>query len=45
MLCNISLKWKERGGTMKRKANKNDSLGVQHCLGAAGMLVTFPSNV
>jgi CRP/FNR family cyclic AMP-dependent transcriptional regulator len=27
---------------MKRKANKNDSLGVQHCLGAAGMLVTFP---
>jgi CRP-like cAMP-binding protein len=27
---------------MKRKANKNDSLAVQHCLSAAEKLVTFP---
>jgi CRP/FNR family cyclic AMP-dependent transcriptional regulator len=27
---------------MKRKANKKDSLGIQHYLGAAGKLVTFP---
>jgi len=27
---------------MKRKANKKDSLGVEHYLGAAGKLVTFP---
>ena len=27
---------------MKRKANKKDSFGVQHYLGAAGKLVTFP---
>jgi len=27
---------------MKRKANKNDSLGVQDYLGTAGKVVTFP---
>jgi CRP/FNR family transcriptional regulator, cyclic AMP receptor protein len=41
-LCNFSLKWNERGGNMKRKANKNDSLGVQHYLGAVGKLGKFP---
>jgi hypothetical protein len=34
MLCSTSLKSKERGGTMKRKANKKDILAVQHYLGA-----------
>jgi hypothetical protein len=29
---------------MKLKANKKDSLGVQHYLGAAGKLVTFPKH-
>ena len=29
-------------GTMKRKANKKDSLDIQNCLGAAGKFVTFP---
>jgi CRP/FNR family cyclic AMP-dependent transcriptional regulator len=42
MLCNLSLKWTERDGTMKRKPNKQDSLDVQHYLGAAVKLVTFP---
>jgi len=29
-------------GTMKRKANKKDSIDIQNCLGAAGKFVTFP---
>jgi CRP/FNR family cyclic AMP-dependent transcriptional regulator len=29
-------------GTMKRKANKKDSLDIRNCLGAAGKFVTFP---